>query len=100
MVNKVIRLVLAFLFFACLLKMPYGFYNIVRFIALIGFAILAYQASEKINKTEMIIYLGLALLFQPLFKITLGRQNWNIIDVFVGLGLILSIFLKQKKSQE
>lgn len=76
--------------------MPYGFYQAVRFTGLIGFAILAYQANQQGRQTEMIIYGGLALLFQPFFKIALGRQMWNIIDVVVGLGLIISIFLKPK----
>jgi hypothetical protein len=44
----------------------------------------------------MIIYIGLALLFQPFFKIALGRQMWNIIDVVIGIGLIISIFMKPK----
>jgi hypothetical protein len=47
----------------------------------------------------MIIYGGLALLFQPLFKITLGRQMWYIVDVVVGIGLLISIFMKPKESQ-
>ena len=74
--------------------MPYGFYQFVRFVGLIGFAILAYQANEQGRQTEMIIYGGLALLFQPFFKIALGREIWNIVDVVVGL--ILSIFSKPK----
>ncbi len=52
--------------------MPYGFYQFVRFVALIGFGILAFQANEKENQTEMIIYGTLTILFQPLFKIALG----------------------------
>ena len=76
--------------------MPYGFYQFVRFAGLIGFAILAYQANQQGRQTEMIIYGGLALLFQPFFKVALGRQMWNIINVVVGLGLIISIFLKPK----
>jgi hypothetical protein len=94
--DKIIKIVLAILFFLCLLDMPYGFYQAVRFAGLIGFAVLAYQANQQGRQTEMIIYYGLALLFQPFFKVALGRQMWNIIDVVVGLGLIISIFLKPK----
>jgi len=71
--------------------MPYGFYQLVRLLALLGFSILAYDASRKENKTEMIIYIGLAILFQPLIKISLGRSLWNMVDVVVAVGLILSI---------
>lgn len=95
----IIKIVLATLMFLCLLDMPYGFYQFVRFIALIGFAILAYKANEENKNTEMIIYGGLALLFQPFFKIALGREIWNIVDVIVGIGLIASLFMNRTKSQ-
>ena len=96
--NNAIKIVLAILFFLCLANMPYGFYQFVRFAGLIGFAILAYQANKQGRQTEMIIYGGLALLFQPFFKIALGRQMWNIVDVVVGIGLLISIFMKSKES--
>ena len=95
--NNVIKIILAVLFFLCLIDLPYGFYQLVRFAALIGFAILAYQANSEGNKTELIIYSVLALLFQPLFKVALGREIWNIIDVIVGIGLLISIFIQPKE---
>lgn len=96
---KAIKIGLAVLLFLCLLDMPYGFYQFVRFTSLIGFGILAYSASENESKTEMIIYGGLALLFQPFFKIALGREIWNIVDVIVGIGLIASLIISNTKSQ-
>lgn len=96
--NNAIKIVLAILFFLCLADMPYGFYQFVRFAGLIGFAILAYQANQQGRQTEMVIYGGLALLFQPFFKIALGRQMWNIVDVVVGIGLLISIFMKPMDS--
>jgi hypothetical protein len=89
-----IKIFLAILFFFCLIDMPYGFYQIVRYLGLIGFIILAYLALKKNRQTEMIVYCGLAILFQPFFKLTLGRQIWNIVDILVGIGLILSMFKK------
>ena len=82
----------------CLLDMPYGYFQIVRFAGLVGFTILAYQSNQQGRQIEMIIYGGLALLFQPFFKIALGRQMWNIVDIVVGIGLIISIFMKPKES--
>ena len=97
--TMVIKIILAVLFFICLADMPYGFYQFVRFAGLVGFAILAYQAHAQNRQTEMIIYAGLALLFQPFFKITLGREMWNVVDAVVGIGLLISIFLKPNESQ-
>jgi hypothetical protein len=96
MINA-IKIVLGVLFFLCLADMPYGFYQIVRFAGLIGFAILAYHANQQSRRTKMIIYVGLALLFQPFFKIAIGRQMWNIVDLVVGIGLLISIFMKAKE---
>ncbi len=94
--TNVIKIVLAVLFFLCLVDFPYGYYLFVRFAGLIGFAILAYQSNQQNKQAEIIIYIGLALLFQPFFKIALGRELWNIIDVIVGIGLLVSVFGKRK----
>jgi len=95
--QKIIKIGLAVLMFGCLLDMPYGYYQLVRFIALISFAVLAYQASQQSRQTEMFIYGALALLFQPFFKIALGRELWNIVDVIVGVGLLVSLAKNNKK---
>ena len=95
--DKVIKIVLAILLFLCLLDMPYGFYEFVRFVALIGFAILAYQVLQEGRQTEVIIYAVLAILFQPFFKIALGRDLWNVVDVLVGVCLVVSVFMQPKK---
>ncbi len=94
--DKIIKISLAILFFICLADMPYGYFQFVRFTALIGFIFLGFKALQSGNHNEIIIYFALALLFQPIFKISLGRTIWNIIDLVVGIGLILSLMAKRK----
>jgi hypothetical protein len=96
MMEKTIKIILAILFFLCLINLPYGYFQFVRLTGLIGFVILAYKANEQGRQAEMIIYAGLALLFQPIFKIALGREIWNIVDVVVATGLLISLLLKPK----
>jgi len=96
--GKNIKIILALLFFICLIDMPYGYYQLVRFAGLVGFSVLAYQANVEQSKIEMIIYICLAVLFQPIFKIALGRDLWNVVDVIIGIGLLISIFMKAKES--
>lgn len=96
---KTIKIILALFFILCLADMPYGYYQFVRFAALVGFAILAFQAIEEKNQTETVIFVALALLFQPFFKIALGRTLWNLVDVIVGIGLIVSLFQEHKTNQ-
>lgn len=97
--STIIKIALALLFFLCLLDMPYGYYELVRFLALLGFAILAFKANEENQQMPMIIYIALALLFQPFIKVALGRELWNIVDVIVGIGLLISIFIAHKKNR-
>ena len=94
--DKTIRIILAILFFLCLANLPYGYYQFVRFAALTGFSILAFQAKEQGRQDAMKIYILLALLFQPIFKIAIGRHLWNIVDVIVGTGLLVSVLVSAK----
>ena len=95
--EKSIKILLAILFFICLANMPYGYFQFVRMAALIGFSILAYHSFQRGENSSMIVYIGLALLFQPFLKVALGRFWWNVTDVIVGLGLLLSLFIKPQK---
>jgi len=93
-----IKISLSILFTICLLNMPYGYYQAVRFIGMLGFILLAYFSYLQNQKVAPIIYIALALLFQPFLKVALGRTIWNIVDVIVSIGLVCSIFINQKKN--
>ena len=83
-----------------LLKMPYGVYEFVRFVAMAAFAYLAYKEYDnKGSKDKMILFIVLAVLFQPFFKLSLSRVIWNIVDVVVAGLLLVLLFntLKGKK---
>ena len=94
--NSIIKVALAILLLLCLLDMPYGYYQLIRFIAMVGFAYLAYSTKEQNNKNEAFIYIAIALLFQPFFKIALERTMWNIVDVIVSIGLVISVIKDSK----
>ena len=50
----------------------------------------AYKEYEKKgSKDRMILFIILAVLFQPFFKLSLGRLIWNIVDVAVAVLLIV-----------
>ena len=97
MIQSGIKIILSLIFLLCLLQMPYGYYQAVRFIGFLGFALLAYFSFQENRKAEVIIFISLALLFQPFIKVAVGRTVWNIVDVIVSAGLIISLFVKPKK---
>ena len=92
MLQNSIKIILSVLFLIYLINMPYGYYQIVRFVGFLGFILLAYKSYTDKAISMAIIYCGLAILFQPLFKIALGRTIWNIVDVMVSIFLITTIF--------
>ncbi|HMX52058.1 MAG TPA: hypothetical protein PKO16_06695 [Bacteroidia bacterium] len=91
----IIKLSIALLLFACLFELPYGYYQLVRLLTTIGFSYFAILAYRSNSSSEFIIYLGIAILFQPFLKIALGKEIWNFVDVVLGVGLIASIFRKK-----
>jgi hypothetical protein len=95
--NKIIAIKITFviLFLVCLLDMPYGYYQFVRFIGMIGFGLLAFENYQK-NQTWFVIWISSALLINPFFKIALGRDIWNIVDMIWAVLLVVSIILNKK----
>lgn len=80
----------------CVFPMPYGYYSLVRFASMIIFVCMAYVFYKE-EKIQLCVVAGsLALLFQPFFKIVLGRVMWNVVDVIVAIALVL-LWYKTKK---
>jgi hypothetical protein len=86
--EKIVKIGLAVLLFICLLDMPYGYYQFVRVAATLVFVLFAIQSYNLKSNAMIIIYVILAILFQPFEKIALGREVWNILAVIEGGGLL------------
>ena len=89
-----IKLALCLLFLLCLLDWRYGFYQLVRFLGMIGFAVLAFDDYEK-NRSWSIFWISSLILINPFIKISLGRELWNIVDVIWSIFLAHSIYIKK-----
>ena len=86
---KQISIVLATLLLLCLAPMPYGYYQFVRFVAMVVFAVMAYRYYEEKKNQLAIVFGALALLFQPFIKVALGKAMWNVVDVVVAIALVV-----------
>ena len=89
---KILKFFLAALSIICLFDMPYGYYQLYRFIAMAVFFIIAFK--ERSSENWMIFWIISGLLVQPFFKISLGREIWNGIDIFWASVLVYSTFKK------
>lgn len=92
-------LALAIALIICLFPMPYGYYTLIRFAAMIIFGCMAVNFIILQKTTLCIIVASLAALFQPFAKIALGRTMWNVVDVIVAIALIL-LWIKTNKDNQ
>lgn len=97
--DGIIKIALALLFIGCLADMPYGYFQFVRSLGMIGFGILAYSANEKKDNIFFIVWLASAILINPIFKISLGRTIWNVVDVVWAIILLGSLFTERRTNK-
>lgn len=96
---KAAQVILALALLMCLLPMPYGYFVLVRYFAAVVFAIMAYSHYKQHDNAAACLWVCLALLFQPFFKIALGRVIWNVVDVAVAAVLVVKL-LKERKTTD
>lgn len=88
---------LATILLLCLAPMPFGYFQLVRFLATLAFGVMAYRFYRDRKEVLTYTFGVLALLFQPFYKIALGRTIWNVVDLVVAIGLII-LFLCERKN--
>lgn len=82
-----ISLIMAIALLLCLIDMPYGYYNFIRYATTILAIIWAVNLWNKTRAFAWISF-AIAVIFNPFFKIALGRVLWNIADIGVAILLI------------
>ena len=97
---KRLYLVIAAMMLLCLAPMPYGYFQLVRLLATIAFGFMSFRFYQERKEAFFYTFGALTLLFQPLYKIALGRTIWNIIDVIVAIGLILLFIWEWKNGKK
>ena len=96
---RTFNVIIAAALLLCLLPLPYGYYELVRLGGMACFCVLAFNSYQQKLGVWMVAYAALAILFQPFFKIALGRGMWNVVDVAVA-GLLLWTVWKDKDKKE
>ena len=97
---KYLPLYLAVVLLLCLAPMPYGYFQLVRLFSTIAFGLMTFRYYKEGKEKLAYTFGTLVLLFQPLYKISLGRTVWNVIDVIVAIGLIILFFWEWNKGKK
>lgn len=90
-----VKIILVVILLSCLLPLPYGAFELIRFVALVGFGYLAYKYYRSHEEGKALVFGALALLIQPFFKLSLGRGMWNVVDVAIAI-FIIYLLVKKK----
>ncbi|GAY28382.1 DUF6804 family protein [Prevotella sp. MGM1] len=99
LIMKYLKLILALMLLLCLTKMPYSYYELIRFVSVVVFSIMAYNYYKEEKENLAITFSALAILFQPFIKIALGRTIWNVVDVLVAIFITVLYFMEKDKKE-
>jgi len=93
--NKNIAIVISvvFLFLAMIEGWPYGFFTLLRLVVFGTTVYLSWLAYKSKKQSWIWIFGFIALVFNPLIPLHLGRDLWMVVDLLVAGFLIISIFV-------
>lgn len=92
-------LIASALLFGALAPLPYGYYQMLRWVVC-GISIyIAYKAYKWDRKWATWLFAGCAVLFNPILPIYLTREIWQPIDIVCGLLFIVSAVILQGRTR-
>lgn len=80
-----------FMLFGAIAEWTYGYYSLLRWITCIASILVAFQAFEKNIDWAKVVFIVIAILFNPLAPIYLSRSTWIPIDIITAIFFIFTI---------
>jgi hypothetical protein len=80
-----------FMLFGAIAEWPYGYYILLRWITCITSILVAFQAFEKNIDWAKVVFIVIAILFNPIAPIYLSRSTWVPIDIITAIFFIFTI---------
>jgi hypothetical protein len=93
--NCIVKLLLtAFVLLGAAFHFSYGYYEFLRWAVTI---VCCYYAVVCLIKKEPIgiVYIGIAVLFNPIWKIILSAVGWKIVDFVLAIFLFFQALLSE-----
>lgn len=94
--NRLLKVILIIAILIPVISPPYWYYQLLKLFGTIGFGYLAYNGYKTNVKYLPIMFGVFAVLLNPLFNISFGRDIWVIVDIAVAILTTLSIFIENK----
>lgn len=86
--NKVSKLAAGIFLLIAIAPFPYGYYTFLRI--LVTIISLLIILNKETHKAELIIFLLIAILFNPIIPIYLTKSIWIPIDIIVAIFFLWS----------
>jgi hypothetical protein len=77
--------------FGVVAEWPYSYYTILRWITCITSILVVLQAFEKNIDWAKVVFIVIAILFNPLAPIYLSRSTWIPIDITSAIFFIIAL---------
>jgi len=98
MLYKILKIVVAALLLIAIAHLPIGYYTFLRIVVCITSVIIGIAYFES-KKPLTVLFLIIAILFNPIVSIYLSKAIWVPIDIITAIIFIISIFLPVKKEK-
>ena len=80
-----------FMLFGAIAEWPYGYYTLLRWITCITSILITFKAFEKNIDWAKVVFIVIAILFNPLAPIYLSRSTWIPLDIITAILFIFAI---------
>jgi hypothetical protein len=81
-----------FLVIVAFFRLPYGYYTFLRIVVCIASIYTALRLFDWDYKWQTWVFVAVAVLFNPLIPVHLGRDIWIVIDFIVAVLMIVTPF--------
>lgn len=98
-ITIITKLTASLLLFLAIFNLPYGYYTFLRIIIFLiaGWCLFdEYNTIGKLTLVWRIIFVLIALIFNPVLPIYLSKDVWQIIDIICSILFLVSAVFKRE----
>lgn len=97
--ERAIKIIVVILLVLNMLVTSADYHQLMSFIVIVAFGILAYNSHVNKKIIEMITYVFLILVFQPFYAISLDKTWWLVIQGILVVGLVVSMIFEKTETK-
>ncbi|CAM1341116.1 DUF6804 family protein [Tenacibaculum aestuarii] len=98
-IQKAVNIICAIALFLAVTELPIEYYNVLRVIVFAGCLLVIFN--QKIKKHWRLLFILIALLFNPIFPIYLYvKSYWVLFDILCGILFLLLVFYGDSSSMK